>query len=78
MKRPAIRTTPGSAANGLPGFLIMSIIDDFKDILKRLERNTQRDEARANSCDYCHGRGWVRPLKNGSFVPCPKCNGSKP
>jgi len=35
----------------------------------------QRDEARANSCTYCHGKGQVQPLKNMPFVPCPKCNG---
>jgi hypothetical protein len=52
----------------------MSIIDNFKDIKTRLERNTQRDDARVNACAYCHGRGWVRPLKSGPFVHCPKCN----
>jgi DnaJ-class molecular chaperone len=55
----------------------MSIIDNFKDLKRALERNTQRDGARINSCAYCHGRGWVRPLKNSPFVPCPKCNGAR-
>ena len=53
------------------------IIDNFADIKAALERNVQRDEARANSCTYCHGKGQVQPLKNMPFVPCPKCNGMK-
>ena len=52
------------------------IIDNFKDLKTALERNTQRDEARANSCAYCHGKGQVQPLKNSPFVPCPKCSGT--
>ena len=51
------------------------IIDNFRDLKAALERNVQRDEARANSCTYCHGKGQVQPLKNMPFVPCPKCNG---
>ena len=50
------------------------IIDNFKDLKQALERNTQRDAARTNSCTYCHGNGRVQPLKNSPFVPCPKCN----
>ena len=53
------------------------IIDNFKDLKTALERNTQRDEARANSCAYCHGKGCVQPLKSDpATVPCPKCNGT--
>ena len=52
------------------------IIDNFADLKAALERNVQRDEARANSCTYCHGKGQVQPLKHDpTIVPCPKCNG---
>ena len=51
------------------------IIDNFKDLKQALERNTQRDEARKNACTYCHGKGYVKPLKSDpTTVPCPKCS----
>ena len=66
----------------------MSIIDNFKDLKQALERNTQRDEARAANnqqplplyiappspfvCPFCRDRGTVSSPTGR--VPCPQCS----
>ena len=66
----------------------MSIIDNFKDLKAALERNTQRDEARAANteaplplyngppspfvCPFCRDRRTVSSPTGR--VPCPQCS----